>query len=114
MAVLPSSKVGHALRVVSEAWALMSRLDVKRVESESGAVVERLVKNLTKEETGTLIQWSVAYRSGQVRYADFYAKLQTLCRGNGIDLPRYPVLADYIRYVLLADGIDLAKLTDDL
>ena len=85
-----------------------------RVETERAQLVERLVQRLDKNQTEALLHWSFAYRAGQLRYADFYKSLQSLCRTNGVDLEQYPAVAAYIRYVLLADRIDAEHLFSEM
>jgi uncharacterized protein with ATP-grasp and redox domains len=84
------------------------------VEAERARLIEGLTAKLTQQEIDTLLAQSLAYRSGQVRYADFYTGLKTLCRRKGIDLTAYPAMNEYVQYVLLADGVDVETLTDEL
>lgn len=57
---------------------------------------------------------SVAYRSGEVSYANFYNYLQGVCSKAGVSLQSFPAMREYIQYVLLADGITAETLFDDL
>ncbi len=111
---VPSRCIGPSLRTFGEALAMESALDFKRVESERTELVEFLVKKMDKGQTAALIQWSAGYRTGRVRYADFFKRLQDLCRANGVNIALYPAISDYIRYVLLSDRIDAEKLFTEM
>ncbi|MBK8574981.1 MAG: hypothetical protein IPN90_04620 [Elusimicrobia bacterium] len=88
------------------ALKLERTLDFKQVETERGRLIEKLTQTLTAQEIESLMAESVAYRSGERRFGDFYAGLQDLCRRKGIALAAFPAMDAYIRYVLMADGID--------
>lgn len=86
------------------------RLDFGRVETERARLIETLSGRLSVDESNALMADSVAYRSGALRYADFYARLQSLCERKKIRLSDYPTMDAYVRYVLLADGINAEDL----
>jgi hypothetical protein len=102
------------ISLFQKALALEKTLDFKQVETERARLIDRLVQKLTPEQSQTLLAQSVAYRSGQLRYADFYQDLKTLCQKAGIRLSDYPAMDDYVKYVLLADGIDAEKLMEEM
>jgi hypothetical protein len=108
----PQGKSG--VRQFLEALEMERRLDFKKVESERARLIERLTQTLTAQETQTLMDQSLAYRSGHVRYADFYYQLKALCKKKGIHLTSFPFLDSYVRYVLLADGIDIERLLTEI
>lgn len=89
-------------------------LDFKQVESERTRLIERLTQTLTAEETKRLVAQSFDYRAGRLRYGDFYTALSALCEKKGIHLKSYPALDSYVKYVLLADGIDAEQLMTEI
>jgi hypothetical protein len=91
-----------------------SSLDFAQVEKERSRLMESLVERLREDQTQNLIETSLTYRSGHISYADFYNFLGDLCRQNHVDLARFPTMDAYIRYVLLADKIDVDPLMDEL
>ncbi|MBK8871722.1 MAG: hypothetical protein IPN19_12000 [Elusimicrobia bacterium] len=103
-----------SVQTFHKAIALEKTLNFQKVESERAALINLLVQKLAQPEINELTAQSVAYRSGEVSYADFYKFLQTLCSRHGISLQSFPVMNEYVRYVLLADGIDAETLLDDL
>ncbi|MBK8872323.1 MAG: hypothetical protein IPN19_15145 [Elusimicrobia bacterium] len=97
-----------------KALTLEKTLDFKQVEHERAQMIDRLVEKLTPQQTQSLLAQSVAYRSGQLRYTDFYQELKALCQKADIRLSDYPAMDDYVKYVLLADGIDAERLMEEL
>ncbi|MBK9429457.1 MAG: DUF89 family protein [Elusimicrobia bacterium] len=110
----PRQTTRPQISLFQKALNLERTLNFRQVETERARLIEGLTKKLTQQETDTLLAQSLAYRSGQVRYADFYAGLEALCRRKGIDLTSYPAMNEYVKYVLLADGIDVETLMADL
>jgi hypothetical protein len=89
-------------------------LDFKQVEAERSRLIEKLTNSLNTQEINELMAQSVAYRTGELRYGDFYAELRETCRKKGIRLSDYPAMDEYVRYVLLCDGIDAEKLLNEM
>jgi hypothetical protein len=89
-------------------------LDFKQVESERSRLIEKLTHSLNAHEINDLMAQSLAYRTGELRYGDFYTQLKDTCRKKGIRLSDYPAMAEYVRYVLLCDGIDAEQLLNEL
>jgi 4-alpha-glucanotransferase len=100
----------ESVRAFLKALRMESALDFKQVEEERALLIEQLVGKLTQEQISALLHRSVAYRTGQTRYADFYRYLRDLCRNHGIAMERFKAMDSYIQYVLLSDGIDPEKL----
>lgn len=94
-----------AIELFLEAYALETSLNFKRVERERKVVIEKLANTLDKNTLSNLLTQSVAYRMGRLSFGDYYHNLKNLCKENGIDLRKTPAFDDYIRYVLLSDGI---------
>ncbi len=89
-------------------------LDFKQVEAERSRLIEKLTNFLSTQEINELMAQSVAYRTGELRYGDFYGQLRETCAKKGIRLSDYPAMDEYVRYVLLCDGIDAEKLLNEM
>jgi membrane protease YdiL (CAAX protease family) len=98
------------LALFLEAFRLEKTLNFQRVEQERKQVLEKLSPRLSEQETKALLSQSVAYRLGQMSFADYYQQLKTLCEAKGVSLSHTPAFDEYIRYVLLADGINIDML----
>lgn len=89
-------------------------LDFKQVEIERSRLIEKLMHTLSPAEIDRLMGESLAYRSGQRRFAEFYAGLKILCGNHGIRLEESPAMDAYVKYVLSVDGIDPGTLMKDM
>ncbi|MBI2119130.1 MAG: phosphotransferase [Elusimicrobia bacterium] len=87
-----------------------SSLDFKKVEKERSQLIQALVRNLNESQIEELTQQSLAYRLGNIGYADYYGFIQNLCKSNKIVLIQYPAMDQYIQYTLLADSINSEEL----
>ena len=87
------------------AYQLETSLDFKKVENERKTVIEKLAKTLNEKETSALMAESLAYRTGRLGFGPYYQGLKDLCAKKKIPLGQFPAFDDYIRYVLLSDGI---------
>ncbi|MCG3204206.1 MAG: hypothetical protein KCHDKBKB_00916 [Elusimicrobia bacterium] len=103
-------EVGFELERFLLAHQMESSLDFSRVDQERKSVIEKLVGGLGEKEAKTLLQQSVAYRLGHMSYGDYYRQMRETCQKNGIDLSKTPAFDNYIRYVLLSDGLSAEKL----
>jgi hypothetical protein len=114
LSVLTSQFAGRSLPSdlgdFNRALAMESRLDFSRVEEERSQMIEVLAGKLSSAEMTHLLNRGMAYRAGQVRYADFYQYLETLCAARNVTLSRFPALRDYIQYVLVADRVNAERL----
>lgn len=95
-----------SLQLFSKTLELEQVLDFRQVEIERAQVIERLIERITSQQEEALMSHTLAYRAGQMRYAEFYVALKDLCETSGVSLAAFPALDHYIRYVLLADQID--------
>jgi hypothetical protein len=95
-----------SLQLFSKTLELEQSMDFRQVEIERTLVIERLIERMTSQQEEALVSHSLAYRAGQMRYAEFYVALKNLCETSGVSLVAYPALDHYIRYVLLADQIN--------
>jgi hypothetical protein len=87
-------------------------LDFQAVERQRQRVIGALSKKLNRAELQDLVDRSLAYRAGRLGFGDYYRSLRRLCKNHGIVLSHTRAFDDYIRYVLLADGINAVKLFD--
>ncbi|MBL8023071.1 MAG: hypothetical protein JNK54_02155 [Elusimicrobia bacterium] len=106
--------LGGALKPFVRALRLEETLDLKKVETERALLLEVLAKTLDQSRVDALVAHSVAYRSGELSYGDFYRWLESLCVQAGIRLSNFPAMETYVRYVLAAEGIDAEQLFHDL
>lgn len=93
-----------------KAYQLERKLDWARADFERKTVLEKLIFKLGKSEVEELIQTSVAYRAGEVRYGDYYRYLTRLLARHSISLAQSPAFDSYLRYTALADGINSEQL----
>ncbi|MBK8576237.1 MAG: glycosyltransferase [Elusimicrobia bacterium] len=103
-----------AIHSFKEALALERTLDFKQVEVERAFLIAALTQRLNELETKDFLAQSLAYRSGQLPYAEFYSRLKDTCQSKGLPLSRFPSMEAYVRYVLTADGIDAEGLLENL
>lgn len=113
VALAPERGVGQT-ELFLQALSFEKKIDLQKVEKERNELIELLLKNLSNSQIEQLVQQSAGYRMGHVRYGEFYRDLHSLCRSAKIDLPRYPHIDAYIRYVFLAERINAEKLIDEL
>jgi hypothetical protein len=93
-----------------EAYDMEESIDFHRVESERVTVIKTLTEKMTEEDIARLVDQSRAYQMGQIGFGDFYQQIKNLCQKYGISLRLTPHFENYVRYVLLSDGIK----TDEL
>lgn len=87
---------------------LEKEMDFKAVETERTKFLEALTKSLPKPEMDKLLKQSLELKQGLITPASFYGYLRKhFKQGQEAD---YPVLARYINYLELFEGIDHASL----
>lgn len=96
------------------ALRLEETLDFKKLETERGFLLEALAARLDRSQADALMAQSVAYRSGELSYGDFYRWLGSFCSQAGVRLSDFPAMESYVRYVLAAEGIDAESLFHSL
>lgn len=90
---------------------LEKKLDFQTVETQRADLLRRLANKLNQSQVQELLDSSLAYRSGDISYGAFNKFLKGLCAQNGVRLEKdFPLVADYVRYVLAADAIDPEEL----
>ena len=105
--------VSPALTAYLTALSSEEKLDMALVESQRARLLEQLSRKLNPAETQNLLDHSAAYRTGELGHSDFYAFLKNLCAAKNVELFRYPAMNDYIRYVILADSLDVDAIVVD-
>ncbi len=106
----PDGSLDLVLEQFTAAYRMEKALDLTQVERERTRVVEELARQLSADELKQLIDESVAYRIGKVSYAGYYQSIQARMKRHNIPLSQYPAFDQYIRYVLLSDGINAEAL----
>jgi 3'-phosphoadenosine 5'-phosphosulfate (PAPS) 3'-phosphatase/8-oxo-dGTP pyrophosphatase MutT (NUDIX family) len=106
--------VPEQVKRFTQALKMERALDFRQVEKERAALIGVLAERLNRDETGALLAQSAAYRAGKMGYGVFYDHLQNLCQSKEVPLARFPAMDAYVRYVLLADGIDAEQLFKEL
>lgn len=106
--------LSSSLQSFVHALTLEREMDFTQVEKERATLIGDLTVRMDERETNDLFANSLAYRSGHIRYSEFYLRLKRLCESKNVSLSRFPAMEDYVRYVLTADGIDAERLIDDI
>ncbi len=111
----PATVVSFNIEQFLAAYEMEKKMDFKRVEAERSIVLEKLVKAMGEGDLNNLMAVSLAYQEGAVTFAQYYDHLRGLCRKHGLDLAqKTPAFDNYIRYVLLADGVNGEKLFEEI
>ena len=87
---------------------LEKEMDFKAVETERTRFLEALTKALPKAEMDGLLKQSLELKQGLITPASFYGHLRKHFKAG--QETEYPVLARYISYLELFEGIDHASL----
>lgn len=111
---LPNKKSFPAVAGFLGALQMEEVLNFKQVELERTELIHALAKALKPFQVNTLLDKSLAYRSGQLRYSEFYPYLRNLCEESGVSLKKFPAMDDYVRYVLASDHINADGLFKEL
>jgi len=93
------------------AQELESSLDFARVERERRSVIERLAQTASVAKLEDLAAWSLAYRSGQLSFGAFHARLRTMMAEQDGGPSRHPEFDRYLTYVILAEGLSGAEVS---
>ncbi|MBL0057933.1 MAG: hypothetical protein IPP35_02175 [Elusimicrobia bacterium] len=80
-------------------------LDFARVEAERNQVLSELIKRLSKPEIQGLVNESVALRSGEIPYPQFYRRLRDLTARAGLRPADFPAFYGYVGYMVEADSL---------
>ncbi len=92
------------------AYEMESHLDFSKIENDRRTIIERLTKTLNPKEVSELVSESIAYKTGRLGFGAYYQGLKDLCARKGISLRQAPAFDNYVRYVLLSDGIKAEEL----
>lgn len=103
-----------AFETFQQALEMESKIDFAVVEAERRSVIEKLVRSLQEKDLNQLIALSLGYQEGTLTFGDYYSELRRICQNAGVDLMQTPQFNNYIRYVLLADGVDANQLFREL
>jgi hypothetical protein len=108
-ALEPEIAVGQT-GLLAQAFKMEKGLDFEKVEKDRKGLIDVLVKNINKTQTDQLMMKNAGYRTGEVRYGEFYRYLKNLCRSVKVNLAQFPRMDAYIKYVMVSDRIDGEKL----
>ncbi|MBI3012169.1 MAG: hypothetical protein HYY63_00920, partial [Elusimicrobia bacterium] len=89
-------------------------LDFNQVEKERASLIYSLVKTLSPTQIQDLTRYTLAFRSNQIQYGDYYSFLRDICKEKNVFLSQYPAMDRYIQYVLLSDSIDSGNLFNEI
>lgn len=98
----------------AEAYRMETRLNMEQVERERQSALEHLVPILSEASVSVLMAQNTSYREGHLSFGDYYRYLKSVFEENKVLLSRFPHFSQYLRYVLLADGVSSEKLFDEL
>lgn len=90
------------------------KMDFSRAETERQTLVQELSRRLSASALNDLAAAGMAFRAGQLSFADFHQHLKQLAENNGVAMARFPAFQSYLSYVLLADSIDKNALFSEL
>lgn len=97
-----------------EAYQLEQHINFDLVEKERERLMHKLTAQLTQEETSALMARTLSYKSGQIKLATYYHTIKQLLDRYQIDLKEFPHFEQYLRYILLADGVQIDQLFSDI
>lgn len=103
-----------ALKQFIAAYDLEKSLNFTDVEAERKTVLSRLARALNERESSNLVARSLGYRMGRVSFGDYYGELKDLLDQKGVALHKTPAFESYLRYALLADGINADALFEEI
>lgn len=89
-------------------------INFEAVQSERTKLIRRLADQLSESATQKLLQASLAYRTGQLRHAEFYGLIRSLSRAHGLSLDEFPAMDAYIQYVLFSEKINAENFLNEL
>jgi len=105
-----SGDAGLAVETFLTAHRMERTLDFARVESEKRRLVEALVRAFDTAEVRRVRDWVLSASSEGMGAGRRFDYLFHAARSKGLDTRAFPALADYIRYLHLADAIDADRL----
>ncbi|OVE76725.1 hypothetical protein BVX98_04935 [bacterium F11] len=105
-----TDEISPDIEIFLEALKMESSMNLTVVEAERSRLIKDLVQKLDKSNLKSLMDHSLAYRSGSLPHTAFYHYLKNLCEKVDLPLPHYPHMDRYIQYVLLSENIDPKKL----
>ncbi|OVE76301.1 hypothetical protein BVX98_06260, partial [bacterium F11] len=86
-------------------WALENSIHIHKADRERTHFLSLLIERLSKKELDTLLDNSVALRSGLIPYPDYYRFLKETAAKAGVSILKTPEFSRYVNYVIQADSI---------
>jgi hypothetical protein len=96
------------------ATGLEGSVDVAQAGQEQKLLITELRSRVSADELTSLKEIGLQLQNGKATRAAFYRELDRLIRFASIDTAEYPILAQYIRYLLAKDDLDLGGLLVEL
>lgn len=97
-----------------EAATLEKSINFQQVEKERHTFLTALARRLDNAELSSLLNQSLAYRSGGTGFGAYYGYLRGLAKKHDLPLPLFPSLDRYIQYALVAERINHSQLFEEV
>ena len=97
----------------SEAAALEKAFDAERLESERRRMMEILLPALGDADRAGLLALAMSFRAGHASQADLFHSIETLSRSHGLAMGDFPALRAHLRYLDLADTLDVERVSSE-
>jgi hypothetical protein len=111
---LPPDPSFKNLEKFRRALSMERSLELEEVQKERSDLLKNLGNRLNQNQLDEILQWSVAYRAGQLTHGQFYDRLRSACAAGGVALSQYPRMARYLEYVLLSESVDAQDLFQEM
>ncbi len=99
---------------LKKALEMEKTMDFKKVETERRTLVELLGDRLSPGDLKSIVDQSLAYRLGRISPSAYHDYLRSVTERNGIPLERFGHVERYMKYLVMADGIDRGPLLTEL
>lgn len=99
-----------ALHGFMQVLHLENQVDFAEVEKERVRLVQALASKISNRQQNKLIQWTAAFRLGDLSPAAFHQALMGTCREAGIPMDSYPRMDAYLRYLVRAEALQSEKI----
>lgn len=89
-------------------------IDFARAGEEREEVLENLSHALAGTDREKLARWSLAYRAGHIRHAEFYGKVENILNRSLSGWKRHGAFKQYLEYVRLSDQVHPAEVLGEM
>jgi len=108
----PRANAPH-LRRYAEAARLESAFDAHRLERERRRLMDALLPALSDVERTGLLAMAMSYRAGRASQSDLFREIDRLGRAHEMASVEMAALRAHLRYLDLADAIDVSELSTE-